>query len=182
VVGREVKKVYFSQILLNKEPTLVAGQSNTAFGGNRNPEESRGIRTNPEESGGIRRNPEESGVNTGIPVLQEFLWKITVTAAKKRSSCDHLQNHAPVKKSSGKHRKKRNDQESCFFCFWAPKIDSCQTGIGNLVGKSSDGDNGDGDNSDGFVNSIGGNDSNYVGNPAVSNDVVGEKKKKGKTG
>jgi hypothetical protein len=61
---------------------------------------------------GIRRNPEESGVNTGIPVPQEFLLKIPVTAAKDRNSCDHLQNHVPVKKSSGKYRKKRNPQES----------------------------------------------------------------------
>ena len=48
----------------------------------------------------------------------------------------------------------------------------------NVVGKSSDGDNGDGDNSDGFVNSIGGNDSNYVGNPPDSGDAVGERKRK----
>jgi hypothetical protein len=48
----------------------------------------------------------------------------------------------------------------------------------NDVGKSSNGDNGDGDNSDGFVNSIGGNDSNYVGNPPVSGDTVGERRKK----
>jgi hypothetical protein len=57
-------------------------------------------------------------------------------------------------------------------------------GIGNdanAVGKSSDGDNGDGDNSDGFVNSIGGNDSNYVGNPTVSGDAFGERKNKVKT-
>ena len=47
----------------------------------------------------------------------------------------------------------------------------------NVVGKSSDGDNGDGDNSDGFVNSIGGNDSNYVGNPPDSGDAVSERKK-----
>jgi hypothetical protein len=47
----------------------------------------------------------------------------------------------------------------------------------NVVGKSSDGDNGDGDNSNGIVNSIGGNDSNDVGNPPVSGDAVGEKKK-----
>jgi hypothetical protein len=46
----------------------------------------------------------------------------------------------------------------------------------NVVGKSSNGDNGDGDNSDGFVNSIGGNDSNYVGNPTVSGVAVGERK------
>jgi hypothetical protein len=62
---------------------------------------------NPEESGGIRRNPEESGVNTGIPVPQEFIQKNPVTAAKNRNSCDHLQNHVPVKNSSGKHRKKK---------------------------------------------------------------------------
>jgi hypothetical protein len=78
------------------------------------------------------RNLEESGVNTGIPVPQEFMQKIPVTAAKKRNSCNPLQNHIPVKNFSGKHRKKRNPQEFCFFCFWAPKIDSCQTGMGNL--------------------------------------------------
>jgi hypothetical protein len=63
-----------------------------------------GIRRNPEESGGIRRNPEESGVYTGIPVPQEFMQKNPVTAAKIRNSCNPLQNHVPVKKSSGKHR------------------------------------------------------------------------------
>ncbi len=59
-VGREVEKGLFIlvHILLNKEPSLVAGLSQTAFGGNRNPEESGGIRRNPEESGGIRRNSE----------------------------------------------------------------------------------------------------------------------------
>jgi hypothetical protein len=29
--------------------------------------------------------------------------------------------------------KKRNPQGFFFYCFWAPKIDSCQTGIGNLA-------------------------------------------------
>ena len=43
----------------------------------------------------------------------------------------------------------------------------------NVVGKSSNGDIGDG-----FVNSIGSNDSNYVSNPTVSGDAVGERKKK----
>jgi len=47
------------------------------FGGNRNPE----------ESGGIRRNLEESGVNTGIPVTQEFLQKNPVTGENNRNSC-----------------------------------------------------------------------------------------------
>jgi hypothetical protein len=55
---------------------------------------------------GIWQNLEESGVNTGIPVPQEFLRKIPVTAAKNRNSCDHLQNHVPVKNSSRKHWKK----------------------------------------------------------------------------
>jgi hypothetical protein len=41
---REVEKYYFSP-LLNKEPSLVAGLSQTAFGGNRNPEESGGMRS-----------------------------------------------------------------------------------------------------------------------------------------
>jgi hypothetical protein len=69
---------------------------------------------------GIRRNPEESGVNTGIPVPQEFLQKIPVTATKIRNSCDPLQNHVPVKNSSGNPGKKRNPQESWqerFFWF-----------------------------------------------------------------
>jgi hypothetical protein len=70
---------------------------------------------------GIRRNPEESGVNTGIPVPQEFLKKNPVTAAKNRNSCDHLQNHIPVKNSSGKHRKKRNPQESWQEWFFGSK-------------------------------------------------------------
>jgi hypothetical protein len=60
-----------------------------------------------QESGGIRRNPEESGVNTGIPVLQEFLQKNPVNAAKNRNSCDPLQNHVPVKNSFRKRRKNK---------------------------------------------------------------------------
>jgi hypothetical protein len=81
----------------------------------------KGIRRNPEESGGIRRNPEESGVNTGIPVPQEFLRKIPVTAAKNRNSCDPLQNHAPVKNSSGKHRKKKKSSGILFFSVFEPQ-------------------------------------------------------------
>ncbi len=52
----------------------------------------------------------------------------------------------------------------------------------NNVGKSFDGDNGDGGNSDSIVNCNGGNDSNDVGNPPDSGDVVGERKKKVKIG
>ncbi len=51
---------------------------------------------------------------------------------KNRNSWDPLQNHVPVKNSSGKHRKKRYPQETFFYCFWAPKTSSCQTGITNL--------------------------------------------------
>jgi hypothetical protein len=79
-----------------------------------------GIRRNPEESGGIRRNLEESGVNTGIPVPQEFLQKIPVTAAKNRNSCDSLQNNAPVKNSSGKHREKKKSSGILFFSVFEP--------------------------------------------------------------
>jgi hypothetical protein len=56
---------------------------------------------------GIRRNPEESRVNKGIPVPQEFLRKIPVTAAKNRNSCNHLQNHVPVKKFLRKTQEKK---------------------------------------------------------------------------
>jgi hypothetical protein len=70
---------------------------------------------------GIRRNPEESRVNTGIPVLQEFLRKITVTAAKNRNSCNHLQNHVPVKNSSRKHRKKKKSSGILAGTFYLSK-------------------------------------------------------------
>jgi hypothetical protein len=73
-----------------------------------------------QESGGIWRNLEESGVNTGIPVPQEFLQKIAVTAAKSRNSCNPLQNHTPVKNSSGKHRKKKKSSGILFFSVFEP--------------------------------------------------------------
>jgi hypothetical protein len=117
---RGLKRSILVHILLNKEPTLVAGQSKTAFGGNRNQEESGGIWRNPGESGGIRRNPEESGVNTGNPVPQEFLQKDPVTAANNRNSCAPLQNHAPVKNSSRKHRKKKKSSGILFFSVFEP--------------------------------------------------------------
>jgi hypothetical protein len=89
-----------------------------------------------QESGGIRRNPEESGVNTGIPVPQGFLQKIPVTAAKNRNSCDQLQNHVPVKKSSRKTQGKkeilRNPGRNGFF---GPKHKFLKTGICNLGNK-----------------------------------------------
>jgi hypothetical protein len=74
-----------------------------------------GIRQNPEESGEIRSKYRNS-CPTGIPA------KNPVTAAKNRNSCDHLQNHIPVKNSSGKHREKRNPQESWQErFFWSKK-------------------------------------------------------------
>jgi hypothetical protein len=95
-----------------------------------------GIRQNPEESGRIRRNPEESGVDTGIPVPEEFLLKIPVTAAKNRNSCNHLLNHVPVKNSSGKHREKKKSSGimagTGLFC---PKNKLLKTGICNLGGR-----------------------------------------------
>ena len=76
--GGRVKRSILFHILLNKEPSLVAGLSQTALGGNRNPEES----------------GEESGVNTGIPAhrnsCEKFLWlrkktEIPATSSKPRS-------------------------------------------------------------------------------------------------
>jgi len=89
--------------LLNKEPSLVAGQSQQLLEGTE-----------------ILRNPEDSGVNTGIPVPQEFLQKIPVKMEKNRNSCD-LSNHVPMKNSSGKRRKKRNPQESWQEWFFGSK-------------------------------------------------------------
>ena len=104
-------------ILLNKEPSLVAGQSQQLLAGT-----------------GILRNPEDSGVNTGIPVPQEFLQKNPVTAKKKQEFLRPLQNHVPVKKSSGKHRKKRNPQESWQEHFFRPQNEFLKTdSITNLA-------------------------------------------------
>jgi hypothetical protein len=85
-------------------------------------------------SGGIRRNPKESRVNTGVPVLQEFLQKNPVTAAKIRNSCNPLQNHVPVKNSSGKHRKsKKSSGILAGTVFFGPKNKFLKTGICNLA-------------------------------------------------
>jgi hypothetical protein len=61
-----------------------------------------------QESSEILWIHEESGVNTGIPVPQEFLQKNPVKAKKNRNSCDPIQNHVPMKNSSGKYRKKKS--------------------------------------------------------------------------
>jgi hypothetical protein len=86
----------------------ITGLSQTAFGGNRNPE----------ESGGIRRNPEESCANTGIPVPQELLQKIPVKWLKtgiiktppKPHSCEEI---PPEKK--GKKEILRNPGRNRFW-------------------------------------------------------------------
>jgi hypothetical protein len=79
-----------------------------------------------QESSGILRIPEESGVNTGIPVTQEFLRKIpaknSCKSGKNRNSCDPLQNHVPVKNSSGKRRKKKSSGILSGTVFWVQKI------------------------------------------------------------
>ncbi len=85
-----------------------------------------------QESSGILRIPEESGVNTGIPVPQEFLQKIPVKAKKNRNSCDPLQNHVPVKNSSGKRRKKNILRYPVRNGFLGPKNKFLKTGITNL--------------------------------------------------
>jgi hypothetical protein len=70
-LGERLKRSTLVQILLNKDPPLVAGLSQTAFGGNRNPE----------ESGGILCKYRNSGP-TGIPV------KNLVRAAENRNFQD----------------------------------------------------------------------------------------------
>jgi hypothetical protein len=100
-LGERLKKVYLVHILRNKEPSLVAGLSQTAFCRNRNLEESGGIWRNLEESRGIQSKNRNS-------CPQEFLRKNPVTASKNRHFCDPLQNHVPVKNSSQKHRKKKS--------------------------------------------------------------------------
>jgi hypothetical protein len=70
------------------------------------------------------RNPEESGVNTGIPVPQEFIRKIPVKLEKNRNYCNPLQNHVPVKNSSGKRRNIISSGILSGTLFWVQKINS----------------------------------------------------------
>jgi len=113
--GRErLKRSILVHILLNKEPSFVAGQSQQLLAVT-------GILRNPQESSGILRNPQESGVNTGIPVPQEILQKIPVQSENNRNYCDPLQNHVPVKKSSGKRRKKKILTNPVRNAFLGPK-------------------------------------------------------------
>jgi hypothetical protein len=78
------------------------------------------------ESSGILRNPEESGVNTGISVPQEFLQKNPVKLKKNRNYRDPLQNHIPVKNSSGNTQEKKSSGIQSGTLFWVQKINSCK--------------------------------------------------------
>jgi hypothetical protein len=76
-----------------------------------------GIRRNPEESEGIRGNYRNS-CSTGIPA------KKSCDSGKNRNSCNHLQNHVPVKNSSRKHRKKKTSGVLAGTVFLVQKINS----------------------------------------------------------
>jgi hypothetical protein len=70
-----------------------------------------GILRNPPKSGGFRGKYRNS-CPTGIPA------KNSCDSRKKQEFQQPLQNHVPVKKSSGKHRKKRilrNPGRNVFF-------------------------------------------------------------------
>jgi len=69
-LGERLKRSILVHILLNKEPSLVAGQSQQLLAGTV-----------------ILWNP-DSRVNRGIPVPQEFLQKNPVKMEKNRNSCD----------------------------------------------------------------------------------------------
>jgi hypothetical protein len=103
--GERLKRSILVHILLNKEPSLVAGQCQQLLAGT-----------------GILQNPEDSGVTTGIPALPTGIpAKNSCKNGKTRNSCDPLQNHVPVKNTSGKRRKKRIPQESCQERFFGSK-------------------------------------------------------------
>jgi len=70
-----------------------------------------------------------------ILVPQEFLRKIPEKTKKKQEFLQPLQNHVPVKNSSGKRRKKeilRNHGKNGFL---GPKNKFLKTGIGSLENK-----------------------------------------------
>jgi hypothetical protein len=114
--GERLKRSILVHILLNKEPSLVADQSQQLLAGT-----------------GILRNPEDSGVNTGIPVPQEFLRKSPVKTEKtgipatspKPRSCEKFPWKTQEKKEI-----LRNPGRNGFL---GPKNKFLKTGIGNLV-------------------------------------------------
>jgi hypothetical protein len=92
-LGERLKMSILVHILLNKEPSFVAGQSQQLLAGT-------GILRNPQEFSGIRSKYRNS-CPTGIPA------KISCKIGKKQEFLQPLQNHIPLKISSGKHRKKK---------------------------------------------------------------------------
>jgi hypothetical protein len=114
-LGERFKRSILVHILLNKEPYLVAGQSQQLLAGT-------GILRKPPESGGFRgkyrnscptgipaRNSCDSGKKTGIPAT-----------SPKPSSCE---------KFLRKTQEKRNPQESWQERFFCPKNKFLKTGI-----------------------------------------------------
>jgi hypothetical protein len=103
--GERLKRSILVHTVLNKEPYLVAGQSQTAFGGNRNPEESGGFR-------GKYRNscPTEIPAKNSCEIEKKN--GIPATSPKPRS-CEKF-----LRKTQ---EKKRNPQESCQERVFGPK-------------------------------------------------------------
>jgi hypothetical protein len=95
-------------IVLYKEPSLVAGLRQTAFGGNRNPEESGGILSK-------YRNSFPQEFLRKIPVKSKKKNRIPVTSPKPRSCEKFLRKTQEKKKSSG---------ILAGTVFWTPKINS----------------------------------------------------------
>jgi hypothetical protein len=80
--------------------------------------EGTGILRNPPESAGFRVKHRNS-CPTGIPA------KKSCKNGKNRNFCDPLQNHVPVKNSSGKRReKKKSSGILSGMVFWVQKINS----------------------------------------------------------
>jgi hypothetical protein len=118
-LGERLKRSILVHILLNKEPSLVAGQSQQLLVGT-------GILPNPPESPGGFRGKYRKSCPTGIPVKN--------SCDSKKKNLRPLQNHVPVKNYSGKHRKKKNPQESWQERFFCPKHVFLKTRITNLGG------------------------------------------------
>jgi len=122
-----LKRSILVHIILNKEPSLVAGLSQTAFGGNRNPEESGGIRRNPLQIQEFlsRRNSCNKSGESGWK--QEFF----KTPPKPRS----WEEIHPSKKK--KREKKKSSGILAGTGFGSPKNEFLKKGIGNLAVKVS---------------------------------------------
>ncbi len=82
---------------------------------------------------GRNRNPEESRVNTGIPVPQKFLQKNSVKAAENRNLCDPSPKPRScekfLRKTQGKKEILRNPVRNGVL---GPKNKFLKIGIGNL--------------------------------------------------